>query len=132
MAERVENGPRRSGGEEPIEVRRYVDALRRSLPLILGIVALLAVAIYIVSASLPKRYKSTASVVRRIAPTSDQQPNVDAMTRDLNTLNALITIDGVLSAASHKVPGTTIQDLRDEVSSSVDPNANLIYVTAKD
>jgi capsular exopolysaccharide synthesis family protein len=139
MAERIDSGQldrgalrRPAGGEEPIEVRRYMEALRRGLPLVLGIVAVLTVSIYIVSASLPKRYKATASIVRRIDPASDQTQSTDEMTRELNTLNALITTDGVLGAAARSVPGTTIQTLRDEVSSSVDPNANLIYVTAKD
>jgi capsular exopolysaccharide synthesis family protein len=130
MAERSETG-RRSGGEEPIEVRRYLDALRRGLPLVAGIVAVLAVCTYIVSASLPKRYKATASVVRRIDPTTDQATSTDEITRELNTLDALLTTDQVLGPAAGKT-GTSLQVLRDEVSSSVDPNANLIYVTAKD
>jgi capsular exopolysaccharide synthesis family protein len=130
MAERSETG-RRSGGEEPIEVRRYLEALRRGLPLVAGIVAVLAVCTYIVSVSLPKRFKATASVVRRIDPTTDQATSTDEITRELNTLDALLTTDQVLGPAAAKT-GTTIQALRKEVSSSVDPNANLVYVTAKD
>jgi capsular exopolysaccharide synthesis family protein len=139
MAERIDSGHlergtlrRPAGGEESIEVRRYMEALRRGLPLVLGIVAVLTISIYVVSASLPKRYKATASIVQRTDPASEQTQSTDQMTRELNTTNALLTTDGVLGAASRSVPGTTLQTLRDEVSSSVDPNANLIYVVAKD
>ena len=81
---------------------------------------------------LPDRYKATASIVQRSSGVIDQSDNVDSITRDLNTLNALVTTDTVLSEAARKVPGTTLDELRDNVSSSVDPNANLIYVTAHD
>jgi capsular exopolysaccharide synthesis family protein len=140
MSERIDTGEleRRTGArrtaaaEEPIEARRYLDALRRSLPLIIAITFVLAVTVYVVSSSLPKRYKATASIVQRTGAVVDQNSSVDSITRDLNTINSLVTTDGVLGSVADKVPRTTIDDLRDNVSSSVDPNANLIYVTAKD
>jgi capsular exopolysaccharide synthesis family protein len=125
-------GARRAAAEEPIEVRRHLDALRRGLPLVGAIVVALALTAYIVSISLPERYKATSSIVQRNDAIVDQGANVDSITRDLNTLNALVTTDAVLRAAALKVPGTTIDELRDNVASSVDPNANLIYVTAHD
>jgi capsular exopolysaccharide synthesis family protein len=125
-------GARRAAAEEPIEVRRHLDALRRGLPLVGAIVVALALTAYLVSISLPERYKATASIVQRNDAIVDQGANVDSITRDLNTLNALVTTDTVLEAAARKVPDTTIDELRDNVSSSVDPNANLIYVTAHD
>ena len=138
MSERTDTGdferrsPSRRAAEEPIEVRRYLDALRRGLPLILGIVAVLAVATYAVSTSLPKRYKATTSIVQRSNPTLDSSNSVDTVARDLNTINSLLTTDDVLNGAVRRLSGETLQTLRDKVSSSVDPNANLIYVTAKD
>jgi Mrp family chromosome partitioning ATPase len=140
MSERIDTGEleRRTGArrsaaaEEPIEVRRYLDAVRRGLPLILAITFVLAVTVYVVSSTLPKRYKATASIVQRTGAVIDQTGNVDSITRDLNTINSLVTTDSVLESVAGKIPGTTIDDLRDNVSSSVDPNANLIYVTAKD
>jgi tyrosine-protein kinase len=131
MSDQTNTG-RRAAAEEPIEVRRYLDALRRSLPLVLGIVVVLAGSVYLVSSSLPKRYKATTSIVRRVTSVVDQNQNVDSITRDLNTVDALLTTDDVLAAAAKKIPGETTETLRDKVSSSVDPNANLIYVTAKD
>jgi len=138
MSERIDTGEleRRTGArraaEEPIEVRRYLDAVRRSLPLIVAITFVLAVTVYVVSSTLPERYKATASIVQRTAAVADQNSSVDSITRDLNTINSLVTTDNVLGAVAEKIPGATIDDLRDNVSSSVDPNANLIYVTAKD
>jgi uncharacterized protein involved in exopolysaccharide biosynthesis len=124
------SGARRTAAEEPIEVRRYLDALRRSLPLIGGIVVVLAASIYVVSISLPKRYKATASIVQRTNDVINTGSSVDSITRDLNTIDALLTTDDVLDAAAKSVAGETTDTLRAKVSSSVDPNANLIYVTA--
>ena len=62
----------------------------------------------------------------------DASDNVDSITRDLNTIDALLTTDSVLGAAAERVPGETVESLRDKVASSVDPNANLIYVTGRD
>jgi capsular exopolysaccharide synthesis family protein len=139
MSERIDTGElerrsstRRTGTEEPVEVRRYLDAIRRGLPLVAGIVLALAISTYVVSSALPKRYKATASIVQRTGAVIDQNTSADAITRDLNTVNSLVTTDSVLRAVVDKVPGTTLEGLRDNVASSVDPNANLIYVTAKD
>jgi capsular exopolysaccharide synthesis family protein len=132
MSDQTNTGTRRAAAEEPIEVRRYLDALRRGLPLILGIVVVLTGSVYLVSTSLPKRYKATTSIVKRATGVIDASTNVDSITRDLNTIDALLTTDDVLSAAAKKVSGETTETLRDTVASSVDPNANLIYVTAKD
>src|ERR1700754_1817766 len=131
MSDQTNTG-RRAAAEEPIEVRRYLDALRRSLGLVVGIVVVLAGSVYLVSSSLPKRYKATTTIVQRSTAVIDSNDTVDTITRDLNTIDALLTTDDVLAAAAKKVPGETTETLRDKVSSSVDPNANLIYVTAKD
>jgi capsular exopolysaccharide synthesis family protein len=139
MSERVDTGDierrpgsRRAAAEEPIEVRRYLDALRRGMPLVIGMVLVLAGSIYAVSSSLPKRYKATTSIVQQTTAVTDTGTNTDSIVRDLNTIDALLTTDDVLSAAARDVAGESIESLRGKISSSVDPNANLIYVTAKD
>ena len=126
------SGARRAASEETIEVRRYVDALRRSLPLIVGIVVILAVSTYAISTSLPKRYKATASIVQRVSALGEASTDTNSLVRDLNTIDALLTTDSVLSGAARSVNGESTDSLRDKVSSTVDPNANLIYVTAED
>ena len=59
---------RRQGGaaEEPVEVRRYIDAIRRARWLIASIVVLLTGVVVGVSVSLPSRYEATASIVRQV------------------------------------------------------------------
>ena len=132
MNDRPDAGSRRAGAEEPIEFRRALDALRRSMVLVIGIVLVLAVSTYVVSSWLPKRYKATASIVQRTSGVIDTSDNVDSITRDLNTIDALVTTDAVLSEAATRVPGESVETLREKVASSVDPNANLIYVTGRD
>jgi polysaccharide biosynthesis transport protein len=136
MAQRIDTPdalPRpsaRRSGEDPIEVRRHLDAIRRSRWLIAAIVVLLTVVVVAVSASLPNRYKATASIVKNVSTDPLATTDVNVVTRELATTNSLLTTTDVLAAAARKVPGETEKSLQDSVSSTVDPNANLIFVTA--
>lgn len=123
---------RSNTGENPIEVRRYADALRRNLLLIVLITVVVAAAAYLVSSSLTKRYEATASIVRQDLTTLDQGENVDATTRELNTASILLTTDQVLSAAARALPGETGESLREKVRARVDSGADFLYVTASD
>ena len=124
--------PPTENGEQPIEVRRYLSALRRSLPLIAGIVIVFTATIYLVSSSRTKRYEARATIVRQNLTVIGQTQNVDSLTRDLNTINTLLNTRRVLAAAARNVPGETTTSLAERVHSRVDPSANLIYVTATD
>jgi Mrp family chromosome partitioning ATPase len=119
-------------GEEPIELRRYLDALRRSLPLIVGIVVVLAASSYAVSRSLTKHYRAQASIVKQQLAVTGETQAADALSRELNTINTLLETNEVLGAAAQRLGGETASSLRDKVRSRVDPNANLIYVGATD
>jgi tyrosine-protein kinase len=121
---------RSRGSEEQIEVRRYLEALRRGRWLILGIVAVLTVATALISTSLPKRYQATATIVKQQDTDPLNTGNVDALTRELATIDQLLVTDEILGAAARKVPGQTAATLKDKVRSNVDPTANLIFVTA--
>jgi succinoglycan biosynthesis transport protein ExoP len=116
--------------EEQIEIRRYIEALRRSRWLIAGIVVVLTAATALVSTSLPKRYQASASIVKQVSTTGFDTGNVDALTRELATIDQLLLTDEVLAAAARKVPGESAATLKDKVRSNVDPTANLIFVTA--
>jgi polysaccharide biosynthesis transport protein len=116
-------------GEEPIDLRRSVAALRRGLPLIVVIVLALGVSTYLVSHALPNHYKAESSLVLQDL-TTDQSN--DSLTRQLNTVSSLVVTDPILQAAAAKLPGETLSSLRDNVSSRVDPNANLVFITATD
>jgi Mrp family chromosome partitioning ATPase len=119
-------------GEEPIEVRRYLEALRRSLPLIAGITLVLTLSAYLVSSSLTKRYEAQASIVRQNLTVLDQTLSADSATRDLNTASILLTTRHVLEAAARQIPGATADSLAGKVKARVDPGADFIYVTASD
>lgn len=121
---------RRPRSEEPIEVRRYLEAIRRSRWLIATIVVVLTTAVVVASASLPERYDATASVVKQVSTQPFDSVSVDVVTRDLATIGQLLTTSSVLDAVARQVPGETRRSLRDKVKSNVDPDANLIFVSA--
>jgi capsular polysaccharide biosynthesis protein len=117
-------------GEEPIEVRRYIDALRHGLVLIGAITLVLGLAAFLVSTSLSKRYEARASIVEQSATVLDQTVDADTATRNLNTAGILLTTRRVLDAAAQQLPGETGDSLSHKVRSRVDPVASFIYVTA--
>jgi len=122
---------RRGASEEPVEVRRYIDAIRRARWLIAAIVVLLTAVVVAVSASLPDRYDAEASIVKQVSSTPFDSVSVDVVTRELATIGQLLTSSTVLNAAAREIPGETGETLDEKVSSSVDPEANLIFVTAE-
>jgi Mrp family chromosome partitioning ATPase len=83
-----------------------------------------------VSVSLPDRYQATASIVKQITPSPFDSTSVDVVTRELATIGQLLTTTDILEATARAVPGVTIETLEEDVESSVDPDANLIFVTA--
>jgi len=131
--ERPELAPargRRRGQEESIEVRRYLDALRRGKWLILTLVVLATATAVIVSSLLPKRYEATTSIVKEVALGPYDAVNVDSVTRELQTIQRLLVTRDVLTRAAGRIPGESSSALRPTITSTVDPEANLLYVTA--
>jgi capsular exopolysaccharide synthesis family protein len=130
--------PRRSGNrrpaiDEPIEVRRYIDAVRRSRWLILGLVVSAALAAYALSAWTPSKYTATATIVERPPTSQFDSVNVDSLTRELNTIVQLLVTTDVLDKAAQRVGGgTTATQLSKAVKSKVEQDANLISITATD
>jgi capsular exopolysaccharide synthesis family protein len=123
--------PRRSrDSEDSIEVRRYLDALRRNRWLILLLVALTTIGAVAVSLWLPKKYTASASIVKQVTAGPYDSVNVDSITRELQTIQRLLQTSSVLDQAARRLPGEDSGTLSEHVSSSVDPDANLLYVTA--
>src|SRR3954462_12363104 len=120
---------RRFGSEEPVEVRRYIDAIRRARWLIAAITVLLTGVVVGVSVSVPSSYEADASIVKQVNSGAFESVDPQVVTRELNTIGQLITTSNVLDAAARKLPGETGDTLAENVESSVDPEANLIYVT---
>jgi Mrp family chromosome partitioning ATPase/capsular polysaccharide biosynthesis protein len=121
---------RRSGAEESIEARRYLDALRRRLWLILVLGASAVAGALIISSLAPDRYKATSSIVKRVTTGPYESVNVEALTRELSTIERLLLTSDVLNRAAKRVPGESSGSVRGSLESSVDPEANLIFVTA--
>ena len=121
---------RRRGQEESIEVRRYLDALRRGKWLILTLVVLATATAVIVSSLLPKRYEASTSIVKQVASGPYDSVNVDSITRELQTIQRLLVTRDVLNRAARRIPGESASALRGSITSTVDPEANLLYVQA--
>jgi capsular exopolysaccharide synthesis family protein len=132
MSEGVPEGRRwdQQTGEQPIEVRRYLNALRRSWPFILLFVALITALAFGLSSLAQKRYRATARVVQGSTLLSDSS-NVDATQRNLATIQQLVKTNPVLDRALKHLPRQTRSSLGAALSSSVDPNANIIDITAE-
>jgi tyrosine-protein kinase len=113
-------------GEDPVDVRRYLEALRRSRPLIVAIVAAVTGVVLFVSLALPKNYEATANVV--VNNTAGVNASNESIQRELATLATLATTRPVLRDAARAVPHETAANLEKHTSSSVDQNANIIHI----
>jgi capsular polysaccharide biosynthesis protein/Mrp family chromosome partitioning ATPase len=123
---------RSSSRDEGIDSRRYIAALRRSLPLMITIVVVLTVAAAAISVALPKTYKAESQII--VTPDDSSTlvaSDASSEQRELATIQTLITSPTVLQAAGRSL-GLTRQDLQSRVTSTLDPNANIITVTASD
>src|SRR5204863_5110558 len=112
--------------EQAIGVQRYGNALRRSRGLIAAIVLGLTALVLWVSLMLPKTYTAQATILFNEAPT------VTATTdekRQLATIQKLLMTHDML-AISAKQLRTTVAALASKVQATVDPNANIISISA--
>lgn len=118
------------GDEQPIELRRHLDALRRSRRLIIALVVVMTALALGLSLLLPKKYSATATIVYN--PTATAISTVgDAATqqRQLATIGSLITTPRVLNAVAPGL-GVPERELEKQVRASVDTSANLIRISA--
>jgi Mrp family chromosome partitioning ATPase len=120
------------GDERPMDVSRYLSAIRRGGWLILLIVLPLTATVLALSLALPKSYSATASITVEdsgsvLAPTDNE-----SATRRLATMRLLLTSPDVLDRAARALPGETRDTLKDKVTASVDPVASIINVKAED
>jgi capsular exopolysaccharide synthesis family protein len=125
-------GPGGLPPDEPIEVGRYLGALRRSWLLILLIVVSLTSAVLLVSLALSETYRATAKIVVESESDALATGDVLSVERRLATIQALLTTRENLRRAARRVKGERAATLKDKVQASVDPNANIINVVATD
>jgi Mrp family chromosome partitioning ATPase len=116
--------------DDSIDGRRYLAALQRSSSMIVGIVVVLTIAVLLISLVMSKTYSTDAQL---IVPQSASLTTSDASSaqRYLATLQTLVTSPNVLRSAAPAAHAGT-HALQDSVTATVDPNANLITVTATD
>jgi capsular exopolysaccharide synthesis family protein len=120
-------GGRGSSSEDPIEVGRYMEALRRNRWLIAAIVTTITIVTLVVSLTLAKVYDSTATIlVNNTAGVLGSESQ--AIQRNLQTTATLVTTAAVLEEAAKSFPGQTRASLAGKVAASVEENANIITI----
>jgi succinoglycan biosynthesis transport protein ExoP len=131
MSEGLSEGRRREvTGEQPLEIRRYLAALRRSWLFIIAFVVVITAVAVVGSKLASKHYRATATIIEGGTLASDSTASPDVVSRQLETIRRLLTTNAVLDLAAQKVPGQTRRSLAGAVSSTVDPSANIINVTS--
>src|SRR4051794_2005927 len=107
--------------EEPIDVGRYANALRRSKLLIVSIVLVVTGLVLLMSLALPKTYSAQATILfdegQSITTTTDAE-------RQLATIQRLLVTRDVLARSVKRLPGESVGSLAGNVQASVDPTAN--------
>ena len=118
--------------EQPIDIHQYSRALRAAAPRI-AIFSLIAAAAAIVFSVIHQSSSTYAASTTILAgDTLSTAPALDSTTaaRRLATVNLLTRTTKVLSYAANRLDGVTVDQLRTVVGSSIDPNANVITITA--
>jgi Mrp family chromosome partitioning ATPase len=118
--------------DQPVEVPRFLAALRRAWWLIALIVIPFTGAVLVLSLVLPKTYDATARLVVESEPGPLAGGDNDSMTRRLATIETLLTSREVLTRAADQLPRETADTLEDKVSASVDAVASIVDVRASD
>jgi capsular polysaccharide biosynthesis protein len=114
--------------EQPIDVGRYANALRRSKVLIAAIVVAVTAIVLLMSLALPKTYSANATML------FDESPSLTSTTdaeRQLATIQKLLVTRDVLARSARRLPGETVGSLAGKVTASVDPTANIVTITAE-
>ena len=118
--------------EQPIDIHQYSRALRAAAPRIavFSLIAAAAAIVFSVTHHSSSTYAASTTILA--GDTLGTAPAVDSTTaaRRLATVNLLMRTTKVLSYAANRLDGITADQLRAVVRSSIDPNANVITITA--
>jgi tyrosine-protein kinase len=120
---------RSDGGDQPLELRRYFDALRRSQWGLLAFVLLATGATVGVSLALSKSYTAKARILYNPSGDPLVGQSADVIQRQLATYGSLVMTPRVLGPVAKQV-GTSEKQLEKTVSVSVDQTGNLLDVAA--
>lgn len=121
-----------SEGESRVDARRYLTALRRSRWLIAGIAGLLTLTVLVISLVLPSNYTAEATIVLDVSDPVFGTSDTESVIRQLQTLDSQIDSVTVRAAAAKKLGVSDPDDLEGQFKSEVDPEANLIRISATD
>ena len=116
--------------DQPIEVRRSLDALRRARGVIALVVIATTAAAVAVSLYLPKTYRAATTIVFLTTTSPLQSTDTGTIERTLQTFQRLLDTREVLDAAAEKVPGENAHTISSKISASVDPDASIITISA--
>lgn len=115
--------------DQAVNVRRYVDALRRGAWLIGVIVVVVSTIVLAISLSAQKTYQASASIIYNPANTVLQPTDATSIERQLATFQTLVQTPGVRQEAARRLSESPTK-LKSAISASVDPKANIIVVSA--
>src|SRR5688572_28633726 len=125
------SGPREAD-DEPVDVPRYLAALKRAWPLIVLIIVLMTVTVFVLSRVLSESYRASARIVLDDRAGAFEAADVETVRRRLTTVQALLTTRRVLARAAERLPDESAETLEGKVEASVDEDANLVDVVATD
>ncbi len=134
MPDRTDNGARTrvAPDEARVDVRNYFGAIQRNSRLVLFTAIVVTGVVLAASLLLPKTYEAESTIVIEVSGGVIDQPDAETIARRLSTVDALLTGTEVLERAAEAVPGQTPDSIEAAIDSSVDPEANLVYVNARD
>src|ERR671921_231105 len=116
--------------EQPVDIHQYTRAIRHALPKLVALALIAALTAGAASSLLPhKKYKASTTIVSRDTLGTNQFADATTVARRFATVNLLTRTTRVLSLAASKLPGTTVEELRSSVDSTVDPAANAITIS---
>jgi Mrp family chromosome partitioning ATPase len=126
------NGP--ADSDEPVDVPRYLAALKRAWPLVVLLIVLMTATVLVLSLVIPQSYRASARIVfdDRAGVGPLQTADSETIQRRLATVQVLLTTDEVLGRVADRLRGETAETLEDKVEASVDEEANIIDVSATD
>lgn len=122
----------REGDDEPVDVPRYLTALKRTWPLIALIIVLMTVTVLALSLVLSKTYQATSRILMDDRASAFEPADVETVRRRLATVQALLTTRNVLGQADERLPDESVESLEEKVETSVDTDANIVDVIATD
>jgi len=115
--------------DQPVDAQRYLGALRRGIWLIAAITIVVTGAVLVISLALPKTYRASVDVVYNPTATLLQSSEASSTQRQLATFEALVQTPPVTTAAARKLSESPTA-VKDAISASANPNANLLTITA--